>query len=35
MFASDWHPVTLRYCNGLNIIVGWNVHVEELELNDT
>jgi len=35
MLASGWLPVTLRFGNGLNSIIGWNGHVEELELSDT
>ena len=35
MLASGWLAVTLRSGNGLIIIIGWNGHVEKLELNDT
>ena len=35
MLSSGRLPVTLRCGNRLNIIMGWNGHVDKLELNDT
>jgi hypothetical protein len=35
MLASRWLTVSLRSHRGLNIIMGWKVHIEKPELNDT
>jgi hypothetical protein len=34
MVASGWLAVLLRYFNGLNVLMDWNVHIEKVELND-
>jgi hypothetical protein len=33
--VSGWLVVSLHYCKGLNGVMDWKVHIEELELNDT
>jgi hypothetical protein len=34
-WPAGWLSVLLRYCNGLNAVIDWKVHIEKLELKDT